>query len=108
MPDRLPPFVLDADHEVNPELDVDWTFCPGNEKEQRLREVRNKMVKEILLQGKSVCFRSSGGSLRPRVCSNDRCTYVPVTDYSEVGLGDIVFCQPQPKGYFYVHIVVRK
>ena len=109
MPTRLPPFVLDADHEVNPELDVDWTLCPGNhEKEQRLREVRNKMVKEMLLQGRSVCFRSSGGSLRPYVHSNDRCTYIPVTDPEEVNLNDIVFCQPQPKDYFYAHIVARK
>ena len=37
MPDRLP-LVLDADHEVNPKLDVDWTLCPEDEeKEKRLR-----------------------------------------------------------------------
>ena len=62
----------------------------------------------MLLQGKEVAFRSSGNSLKPRVCSNDRCTYVPVRDASEVEFGDIVFCQPQPKGYFYAHIVARK
>ena len=108
MPDRLPPFVLDADHEVNPKLDVDWTLCPEDEeKEKRFREVRNEMLKEKLLEGKSVCFRSSGGSLRPRVYSNDRCTYVPVKHHSEVQLDHIVFCQPQPRGYFYAHIVAR-
>ena len=77
----MPPFVLEADHDVNPELDIDWTLCPGDfEKEKRLRDVRNEMVKEKLLEGKSVCFRSSGGSLRPRVYSNDRCTYAPITE----------------------------
>ena len=88
MPDRLPPFVLDADHDghdVNPKLNFDWTLWPEDqEKEQRLRNVRNEMVKEKLLLAISACFRSSRGSLRPYVHSNDRCTYVPVTDPEEV------------------------
>ena len=72
MPNRLLPFVLERGHEVRPELDVDGTLCPEDcQPDYRLKDVRNKMIKEHLLSGKNVCFRSSGGSLRPRVYSND-------------------------------------
>ena len=111
MPIRLPPFVLEHDplHRVNPLFDVDWTLCPRDErKEQRLRDVRSKLVKDMLLQCKEVAFRSSGNSLKPRVCSKDRCMYVPVRDASEVEFDDIVLFQPQPKGYFNAHIVASK
>ena len=59
---------------------MDWTLCPEDRgKELRLREVRNQMIKEQLLLGKPVIYRSSGWSLYPRVWSNDLCTYEPVT-----------------------------
>ena len=109
MPTRLPPFVLEGAHEVTPELDVDWTLCPEDwEKELRLRHQRNLLIKEKLLEGKSVCFRSSGNSLAPRVCSNDQATYEPVTNEKEVQVDDIVFCEVQPNDRFYAHIVKRK
>ena len=44
----------------------------------------------------------------PKVYSNDRCTYAPVTEACEVNFEDIVFCQPQPKNGYYAHGVVRK
>ena len=40
-------------------LDVDWTLCPEDcQPDHRLKDVRNKMIKEHLLSGKNVCFRS--------------------------------------------------
>ena len=109
MPTRLPPFVLEGEHEVRPELDVDWTLCPEDwEKELRLRKVRNELIKEKLLDGKSVCFRSSGNSMWPRVHSNDQTTFEPVTIVEQVQVDDIVFCEVQPGDRFYAHIVKRK
>ena len=105
-PNRLPPFVLNWSHEITPELDVDWTLCPGDSaKELRLREVRNEMIKEQLQLGKPVIYRSSGWSLYPRVWPNDQCTYEPVTSADEVQEDDIVFCQVQPGDRFYGHLV---
>ncbi len=109
MPTRMPPFVLEGVHEVRPELDVDWTLCPEDwNTELRLRKVRTEMVKEKLLAGKSVCFRSSGNSLWPRVHSNDLVTYTPVTKPEEVQVDDIVFCEVQPGDRFFAHVVKRK
>ena len=109
MPNRLPPFVLNWPHEITPELDVDWTLCPDDyEKELRLREVRNQMLKEQLQKGKPVIYRSSGWSLWPRVWPNDQCTYAPVTSADDVNMDDIVFCQVQPGNRFYGHVVSDK
>ena len=108
-PDRLPPFVLNWSHEITPELNVDWALCPEDwATEQRLRAVRNEMIKEQLQLGKPVIFRSSGWSLYPRVWPNDQCTYEPVTSADEVQEDDIVFCQVQPGDRFYAHLVSRK
>jgi hypothetical protein len=109
MPDRLPPFVLEGPHEARPELDIDWTLCPEDfAKELRLRTVRNTLIKDNLLAGHHVCYRSSGWSLYPRVHSNDQCTYAPVTTADEVHEGDIVFCEVQPHWRFYAHHVRKK
>ena len=74
--------VLEGWHEVavNGAQDVDWTVCEDGdgdwEKEQRLRELRDEMIKEQT--GRSACYRScnavSAGkrSLWPRVSSNDK------------------------------------
>ena len=73
--------MLNHPHEVTPELDVDWTLCPHAwNLEQRLREVRDRSVKEELLKHKPVIYRSSGWSLYPYVSSGDQCTFHPVTD----------------------------
>ena len=66
------------------------------------------MIKKKLLDGKPVCFRSSGNSLWPRVHSNDQTTFEPVTNVEEVQVDDIVFCEVQPGDRFYAHIVKRK
>ena len=73
--------------------------------EIRLRAVRNEVLKENLLNGQHVSFRSSGWSLYPRVHSNDQCTYKPVTAESDVKVDNIVFCQVQPGDRFYAHNV---
>jgi hypothetical protein len=109
MPDRLPPFVMESRHETRPEHDVDWTLCPEDwGKELRLRKCRNEMIKGKLLAGRSVCYRSSGWSLYPRVYSNDLTTYEPVTSAYQVQVDDIVFCEVQPGDRFYAHLVKRK
>ena len=66
---------------------------------------RNRLVKEALLRGKPVTFRSSGHSLHPLVCSGDSCTYAPVTEPKKLRLHDIVFCQVQPDDRYYAHII---
>jgi len=76
--------------------------------EQRLREVRNRLIKENLLKHKPVIYRSSGGSLYPRVCSGDQCTFHPVTAPADVAENDIVFCEVQPRDRFYGHLVKKK
>ena len=107
-PDRLPPFVL-GPHEVTPELDVDWTLCPEDwDMEVRLRYERILLIKEKLLAGETVCYRSSGSSLKPRVKSGDQCTFIPVTKESQVEVNDIVFCEVQPRDRFYGHVVKKK
>ena len=73
--------------------------------ELRLRDLRNEMIKKQLLEGHSVAYRQSGWSLWPKVESNDCCFYNPVRFEESVQKDDIVFCQVQPRGYFYAHLV---
>ena len=109
MPDRLPPFILEGRHEATDAYDVDWTLCPEDfRKELRFREFRNEMIKEKLLNGRSVCYRTSGWSLCPRVYPNDQTTYDPVTSADQVEEEDNVFCQVQPGNRFYGHLVKHK
>ena len=89
-------------------MDVDWTLCPGDwPMELRLREVRNKLLKEQLLLGETVCYRSGGWSLWPRV-SCDMNIYRPVRSADDVAVDDIVFCEVQPGSRFYAHNVKEK
>ena len=44
----------------------------------------------------------------PMVHDNDACTYEPVARDEQVEEGDIVFCEVQPTGRFYAHLVQRK
>ena len=109
-PRRDPPyFVLEA-HEVQvgDHLDVDWTRHSDWGEEQRLREVRNELIKAKLQAGKTVAYRSSGWSLWPRVASNDLCLYHPVYLDSQVEVDDVVFCHVLPSGLFYAHVVSHK
>jgi hypothetical protein len=107
MPTRLPPFVLTDSHEVraNPQLDKDWTLSDDWDVELQRRYQRNVMCKEQLLAGRSICYRSGGNSLWPRVESNDLCTYAPVTAEVPIEVDDIVFCEVQPNDRFYAHLV---
>ena len=90
-------------------MDVDWTLVPDNwQMELRLREVRNKLLKEKLLAGETVCYRSSGWSLWPRVSCGDMTTYRPVYSADDVKIDDIVFCEVQPGSRFYAHVVKEK
>ena len=90
-------------------MDVDWTLCPDDRPmELRLREVRNKLIKEKLLAGERVCYRSSGWSLWPRMSCGDMATYLPVRSADEVNIDDIVFCEVQPRNRFYAHLVKEK
>ena len=128
MPERVAPFVaivpivlegVDT-HNPDPEyrmptkrvsrddLDQDWTLHEDRDIEWKRREERNKLVKQALQHKHSVKFRSSGWSLYPKVHSGDSCTYAPVADVTkDVQEEDVVFCQVQPKGYFYAHIVKK-
>ena len=90
------------------ELDWDWTLSRDWDEEQRLREERNELIKAQLLDGKTVAYRSSGWSLYPRVHSNDLCCFEPVTFDGQVEVEHIVFCNVQPSGYFYGHLVKEK
>ena len=111
MPARRTPFVLKDKHEqraAGKEMDVDWTLVEDYEMALRLRQVRNKLLKEKLLRGESVCYRSSGWLLWPRVSSGDMCTYHPVYSASDVSKNDIVFCSVQPRNHFYAHLVNEK
>ena len=90
-------------------MDVGWTLCPDDRQmELRLREVRNKLIKEKLLAGETVCYRSSGWSLWPRMSCGDMATYLPVRSADEVNIDDIVFCEVQPGSRFYAHVVKEK
>ena len=78
------------------ELDKDWTLSVNWAEEQRLREVRNVLIKTQLDAGKTVAYRQSGWSMFPKIQSNDLCFYLPVRFNEQVNEGDTVFCQPQP------------
>ena len=58
----------------------------------RRRGARNNLLKDMLLQGKSIQYRSAGRSVYPRVQSNALCVYDPVTSAESVQQNDIVFC----------------
>ena len=90
------------------EPEMDWTLSDAWPQELRLREVRNQLLKENLLNGKSVIYRSSGNSTAPRVRSNGRTTYDPVGTAESVNESDIFFfCSVQPGLRFYAHLVKR-
>ena len=106
-PDRYPWFVLESLHDPLPDFDEDWTLCPQDYgRELGLRQVRNQMIKEALLNGRKCFYRSSGNSLAPWVRSGNGCCYHPVTNADEVNENDIVFCEVQPRGYFYAHKIL--
>ena len=106
---EVPHFVMQA-HEVRvgDEHDKDWTLSADWAEEKRLRDERNQLIKGQLLAGKTVAYRQSGWSLWPRVNSNDLCCYLPVRFDESVNEDDVVFCELQPRGQFYAHLVKEK
>ena len=69
-PTRIPDHVLEGPHEAAPAFHEDWTIVPGSksdpekwELELRLRDARNKMIREHLNEGRSVFYKSSGNSM---------------------------------------------
>ena len=48
------------------------------ELELRLRDARNRMLREYLSSGRSVFYKSSGSSMWPMVQSDDACTFHPI------------------------------
>ena len=70
------------------------------------------MIKDQLLEGRTVQYKSSGNSLRPQVYSNDTCCLEPVCGSHELAQieirkDDIVFCEVNPGFHFYAHKVLR-
>ena len=95
-------------HEISPEDDIDWTVHRDDwNEEQRARESRNQQIKARLMAGDSVQYSSTGNSLWPIVCSGDCCMFEPVTAASVLKENDVVFCEVQPKGYFYAHKILK-
>jgi hypothetical protein len=129
-PKRRPPgmLVLQIPHEAAPPFNDDWTLVKGSskdaskwEKEMRLRDDRNCMIREYLERGRPVLYKSSGSSMWPLVQSNDAILLHPIQavtadkgkhaiqkEASEIGVGDIVFCEVQPNTAYFCHIVVEE
>ena len=50
-------------------------------------------------------YRSTGNSLKPLVWSGDVTMWEPVTDHSQLVVGDIVFCAVQPNDRYFGHAI---
>ena len=123
-PTRLPDLVLQGPHEAAPSFHDDWTIVPGDdpdnwEKELKLRDSRNRLLHSYLIDGRTVFYKSSGNSMWPLLQSGDACTFHPIQavtardgregidkEASEIGVGDVVFCQVQRSQQYYAHIVL--
>ena len=80
-PTRRVPVMLAGPHEAAPLFHEDWTSVAGSksdplkrELELRLRDTRNRLIRESLVEGRSVFYRSSGSSMWPLVQPDDACT----------------------------------
>ena len=104
---RKCPFRIFKPHDVHPDFDNDWTISNDAKKEMKLRHMRNLMIKESLVKGVGVQYQSSGNSLWPRVKSGDCCFFEPILAPQLLKVGDIVFCEVQPKGRFFAHLILR-
>ena len=70
-----------------------------------MRDLRSQKIEEVLSQGKTVAYRSSGWSLWPRVHSGDLCCYLPARAEEQVVMDDIVLCKVQPYEYYCAHLI---
>ena len=118
-PTRLPDLVLTDPHEAKPSFHEDWTRDKDWYKEIRLREVRNRLIRENFDNGKTVFYKSSGGSMWPLCQSGDAVLMHPIRAVtardgpdakikpeSTVQIGDIVFCSVQRMNCYYTHLVL--
>ena len=122
------PVMFDSPHEAVDIFDQDWTQVPGRTKsdadkletEFKRRDLRNRMIRERLAEGRPVRYVSTGNSMSPLVQGNDACTFLPTQAVtaehgmhavqkkaSEISVGDIVFCQVQPGERYFAHIVLE-
>ena len=133
-PTRCPPdVVLSSPSDADPQYHQDWTIVPGSrwddekwEREVELRGRRCELIRTKLASGSSVFFSSSGSSMWPLIQSGDFCTLIPCQAVtaamsasgvvqgvvspkgpSEIGVGDVVFCQIRETGRYYTHIVLE-
>ena len=84
-PTRRVPVMMSGPHEAAPPFHEDWTRVAGSESdpeklelELRLRDTRNRMIRESLEEGRAVFYRSSGSSMWPLVQSDDACLFDPI------------------------------
>ena len=125
-PTRMVPLVLSSPHEASQSLHKDWTIVHNSwkdpvarEKEYRLRDDRNNMIWEKLVQGGPAFYPSSGNSMWPMLQSHDHCLFHPIQEVrmgprsphlidkpeSTIEVGDVVFCRVRPTHQFYAHFV---
>ena len=81
------------------EYDEDWTDTKDEDLWRFLCEQRNELMKKARLAGEPVQFKSKGRNLERLVFSGDTCYLWPITPYTSIEPGDIVFAEVQPKGY---------
>ena len=86
-PTRGYPVVLESPHDAAPPLHEGWTKVPGSssdvakwEQELRLslRDARNKLIHEFLMEGSPVWYKPTEQSMWPVVHSPDACTSHPI------------------------------
>ena len=127
----LPDYVVASPHEAQPSLNEDWTIPRQGsprihdvgtwEQELRLRDARNRLIREHLTAGRTVFYQSTGHSMWPLVQENDACLFHPIQavtaedgvhtiqkDESEIDIGDVVFCQVQTSNQYFAHFVLKK
>ena len=65
-----------------------WIFEKW-EQELRLRDARNRLIRELLNEGRSVFYRSSGSSMWPLVQADDGCWFRPHPGCNSEGWGPL-------------------
>ena len=125
-PKRLPNLVLQSPHEAVPSFHEDWTLVEGSrddpakrEQEMRLRDVRNRMIHEFLVDGRIAFYSSSGNSMWPLIHAHDSILLHPIMavtamdgrhtinkEASKIDVGDVVFCLVQRWQQYYAHFVL--
>ena len=101
-------FVVRGFVDTPPDYAHDWTSkYTGDTQWRFLTKKQHDMLRELLLQGIPVQFKSNGVSLEPLVMSGETVHLVPRSPDVNCNIrpGDIVFCHVQPNWRYYVHLV---